>query len=176
MISRLPRVPCPNMQTIDVSDSHSVASQPVWPALDLPVYGTSPMLAPCTVTDDDPVLALFVGRAMLITPTSFEYISDCVPPLAPAVIVIRRDPCIPALIRARVLESESHSVISHLVPPPLGIAVLSVIPIFDPVRVTTAEPVANLFGINIPLTLAELYENPEVALESCAADVSTITL
>jgi hypothetical protein len=134
------------------------------------------MLAPCTVIDDDPVPALFVGLVMLTRLTSYEYISDCVPSPSPAVIVIRRDPCIPALIRARRLESDSHSVISHLVFPPLGIAVLSVIPIFDPVRVTTAEPVANLFGINIPLTLAELYENPEVALETCAADVSTITL
>jgi len=164
------------MQLIDVSDSHCVASQPVWPFLDLAVYAISPMLAPCTVIDADPVLALFVGLVMLTILISYEYISDCVPPLPPAVIVIRRDPCTPALIRARRLESESQSVISHLVFPPLGIAVLSAIPILDPVRVTTAEPVANLFGINIPLTLAELYENPAVALETCAPDVITITL
>ena len=42
MIIRLPRVPCPNMQTIDVSDSHSVASHPVCPSRARPVCADQP--------------------------------------------------------------------------------------------------------------------------------------
>jgi hypothetical protein len=39
----------------DVSYSHSVASHPVCPSRARPVCGTSPMPAPCTVTDAKPV-------------------------------------------------------------------------------------------------------------------------
>ena len=45
------------MHLTDVSDSHSVPSQPVCPSLAIAVYATSPRLAPCTVTDADPVPA-----------------------------------------------------------------------------------------------------------------------
>ena len=52
---RVPRAPCPTMHRTDVSDSHSVPSHPVCPSLIIAVYANSPRLAPCTVTDVDPV-------------------------------------------------------------------------------------------------------------------------
>ena len=57
---RVPPALCPSRHLIDVSDPHSVASHPVCPSRARPVYDTSPILAPCTVTDADPVPALFL--------------------------------------------------------------------------------------------------------------------
>jgi hypothetical protein len=54
---RVPRAPCPTRQRTDVSDSHSVPSHPVCPDRTIAVKPTSPMLAPCTVNDADPVPA-----------------------------------------------------------------------------------------------------------------------
>ena len=60
------------MHLTDVSDSHSVPSHPVAPVRVIPVYVTSPRLAPCTVTDADPVPARLYPRLKLIDPTSIE--------------------------------------------------------------------------------------------------------
>jgi hypothetical protein len=74
MTTRLdPLAPWPIRHLTDVSDSHCVASHPVSPCLDRPVYDTSPMLAPCTVTDVDPVPARLPMRAMLIDPRSDDH-------------------------------------------------------------------------------------------------------
>ena len=62
---RVPRAPCPTMHRTDVSDSHSVPSHPVCPSRPIAVYATSPRLAPCTVTDADPVPAR-LGRLKLL--------------------------------------------------------------------------------------------------------------
>ncbi len=58
--------PCPpgsvrlvTLHLTDVSDSHSVALHPVCSPRARPVYVTSPMPAPCTVIDPDPVPARF---------------------------------------------------------------------------------------------------------------------
>ena len=56
---RVPDTPCPLKHLIKVSDSHSVASHPVCPSRARPVYVTSPIPAPCTVNDADPVPARF---------------------------------------------------------------------------------------------------------------------
>ena len=69
---RVPRAPCPTMHRTDVSDSHSVPSHPVCPSRAIAVYATSPRLAPCTVTDADPVPARLYPRLTLTAPTSTE--------------------------------------------------------------------------------------------------------
>ena len=76
---RVPRAPCPTMHRTDVSDSHSVPSHPVCPSRPIAVYATSPRLAPCTVTDAEPVIALFIRRLWLMATRSIEYITVDVP-------------------------------------------------------------------------------------------------
>ena len=61
------------MHLTDVSDSQSVASHPVCPSRALPVYVISPRLAPCTVTDADPVPARLSRRLKLTVPTSADH-------------------------------------------------------------------------------------------------------
>ena len=80
------------MHLTDVSDSHSVPSHPVHPSLPMLVYATSPRLAPCTVTDADPVPARFDLLAELND--SMSNVRPCVPlaPRSPAVIATRRVP------------------------------------------------------------------------------------
>ena len=59
------------------------------------VSATSPRPAPCTVTDADPVPALFSRRITLIHPMSTEYPSDMLPDRSPAVMATRRVPRAP---------------------------------------------------------------------------------
>ena len=92
---RVPRVPRPAKQRNDVSDSHSVPSHPVCPARTIAVIPTSPTPAPCTVTDPDPVPALFLPPITLILPVSTEYPSDMLPDRSPIVITPRRVPLVP---------------------------------------------------------------------------------
>ena len=92
---RLPAADRPTRHRTDVSDSHSVPSHPVCPDRTIAVCATSPRPAPCTVTDPDPVPALFSRRITLIDPTSTEYPSDILPDRSPAVIVTRRVPPAP---------------------------------------------------------------------------------
>ena len=74
MTTRLdPLAPWPIRHLTDVSDSHCDASYPLNPCLDRPVYDTSPMLDPCTVTDVDPVPARLTLRVMLVDPRSDDH-------------------------------------------------------------------------------------------------------
>ena len=56
---RVPRAPRVTLHLTDVSDSHSVASHPVCPSRARPVCVSSPIPAPCNVTDASPVPAPF---------------------------------------------------------------------------------------------------------------------
>ena len=56
---RVPKAPWPVRHLSDVSDSHSVPSHPVIPSRPIAVKAISPSPAPCTVTDVEPVPALF---------------------------------------------------------------------------------------------------------------------
>jgi len=76
----VPRPPCDTLHLTDVSDSHPVASHPVCPSRALPVYDTSPMLAPCTVTDADPVPAPLTRRITLKRIVSTDHACDRVCP------------------------------------------------------------------------------------------------
>ena len=86
------------MHLTDVSDCHCVASHPVSPCLARPVYNTSPMLAPCTVIDVDPVPAPLSLRVMLRLGTSTDHASVTLPPVCPAVITTRRVPLAPCTV------------------------------------------------------------------------------
>ena len=70
---RVPFAPCPIRHLKDVSDSQSVASHLDPPMCALAVYITRPILVPCTVTDADPVPALFALRVMLSPAMSTDH-------------------------------------------------------------------------------------------------------
>ena len=70
---RDPRVPRAKRQTIEVSDSQSVPSHPVWPMRALPVYAVMPKPDPCTVTDVDPVEPPLPRRIVLMPVTSTDH-------------------------------------------------------------------------------------------------------
>jgi hypothetical protein len=55
----VPCAPCVTLHLTDVSDTHPVASHPVYPPRARPVRVISPMPAPCTVIDAEPVPTLF---------------------------------------------------------------------------------------------------------------------
>ena len=143
---RLP--PCPNeaKHRNDVSDSHSVPSHPVCPARTIAVIATSPTPAPCTVTDPDPVPALFLPPVTLILPSSTEYPSDMLPDRSPAVITMCSVDLRPCPTRHRTDVSDSHSVPSHPVSLALAMAVYATRPILPPCTVTDDELVPALFA------------------------------
>ena len=116
-IRRVPRGTCPVRHLTDVSDSHSVASHPVCTSRARPVYDTSPMLDPCTVTDADPVPARLLFRTMLSSASSDDQPCVLVLPRSPTVIVTRRVPRAPCVTRHLTDVSDSHSVASHPVCP-----------------------------------------------------------
>ena len=101
--------PCPTRHLKDVSDSQSVPSHPVCPPPPLVVYANTPMLAPCTVTEADPVPARFSRRVTLRDPTSTENAADKLAPRSPPVITTRRVPPTwpPALHLTDVSDSQS---------------------------------------------------------------------
>src|SRR6056300_729219 len=138
---RVPRAPCPTMHLIDVSDSHSVASHPVCPSRALPVYATSPMLAPCSVTDAEPVPARLLRRAMLSPAMSVDQPSDTLAPRSPAVITTRRVPRAPCPTMHLIDVSDRKTVASHPVCPSRALPVYATSPMLAPCTVTDAEPV-----------------------------------
>jgi hypothetical protein len=64
--TRVAHSPDPFLQRKDVPDCHSEASQLLTPCPLTAVYAPAPSPAPCTVTLDDPVTALFEYRLPLI--------------------------------------------------------------------------------------------------------------
>ena len=69
-IRTLPLKPCPDWHRKDVSASHVVRSQPVWPTITVDVCVPVPRLAPCIVMLAEPLAAPFVLRKTLAIPTS----------------------------------------------------------------------------------------------------------
>ena len=107
----------------------------------MPVYVTSPMLDPCTVTDAEPVPARLPRRVMLSPATSADHPCVTLPPRSPVVITTRRVPRPPCPTMHRTDVSDSHSVASHPVCPSLTTPVYATSPMLDPCTVTDAEPV-----------------------------------
>ena len=115
---RDPRAPCPTRHLTDVSDSQSDASHPVCPSRARTVYLPSPMLDPCTVTDDEPVPTRFWRRITLSPPRSDDHACEALPPRSSTVIIICRVPRAPCPTTHFNDVSDSHSVDSHAVRPP----------------------------------------------------------
>jgi hypothetical protein len=128
---KVPRAPCPNMHRTDVSDAHFVPSHPVCPDRTITVKATSPTPAPCTVTDVDPVPALFAPRNKML-PTSTDNAMLPVPTLSHVVIKTRFDPRATCPIRHRIDVPDSHSVPPQLVGPDRTIVVKATRPRLDP--------------------------------------------
>jgi hypothetical protein len=140
------------------------------------VTATSPSLDPCTVTDADPVPALFPRRITLTEPTSTDNPSLMLPYPSPAVNTIRLvlEAKCPALHRTDV--SDSHSVPSHPVGPDRTIAVKTTSPRLDPCTVNDTVPVPALFPRRITLTEPTSTDNPSLMLPYRSPAVNTIRL
>ena len=76
---RVPLAPWPTKHLNEVSECHFVFSHPVLSNRALLEKQAYPMLAPCTVTEDVPVLARFVLCIVLILVKSTEYAFDMLP-------------------------------------------------------------------------------------------------
>jgi hypothetical protein len=185
-IRRVPRDQCPTRHRTDVSDSHSVPLHLVCPDRSIAVKATSPRLDPCTLTEADPVPALFPRRITLTDPASTDHPSLMLPYLSPADNTIRlvpREPC-PALHRTDV--SDSHSVPSHLVCPDRTIGVKATAPKPAPCTVNEAVPVpallypdAEQFPEYPPLSDFEALPEPPplpLAVQLSGNDRITLTL
>ena len=100
-----------------VSEYHCDLSEAVKPTLLLAVYPTSPILDPCTVMDDDPVLARFDFCITLSDDESIVHTCVKLPTLLPAVTKTRLVPRRPNNDTRQVTqESEFHKEASHDVP------------------------------------------------------------
>ena len=150
--------PCPVMHLTDVSDAHSVPSQPVSPDRIKLEYATSPSPDPCTVTDADPVPARFPPPATLTQPESADHAWLRLPDLSPTVTTPRRVPRAPCPPMHLTDVSDSHSVPSHPVCPARPIAVKTITPIPDPCTVTDADPVPPLLYPRVKLSLPPSIE------------------
>ena len=112
-ICRDPSAPCVKLHRTDVSDSQTVASHPECPPRARPVLLTSPMLAPCTVTETEPVAKPFCRRITLNAPTSTDHPCVLLPPCVPDVNTTRRVPRAPCVTLHLTDVSDSQSVASH---------------------------------------------------------------
>jgi len=90
------------------------------------------MLAPCTVTEDVPVLARFVLCIVLILVKSTEYAFDMLPLFCTEVTTVRRVPREPCPTKHRTDVSDLHSVPAHLECPNLTMPVNLTSPIPEP--------------------------------------------
>jgi len=137
------------------------------------VNATSPRLDPCTVTDAEPVPALFSRRITLIDPESTEEACDMLPDRSPAVTVTRRVPPAPCPVRHRIDVSDSHSVASHPVCPDRTMAVNATSPRPDPCTVTETVPMPALFSRRITLIDPKSTENACDRLPDRSSAVNT---
>jgi hypothetical protein len=170
---RVPRAPDPCMHLTDVSDSHSVASQPVSPPRMLPVCMTRPMLDPCTVTDVAPVPALLPRRTKLKKPTSMLKLAETLPVRSDSVMPILRLPLTPWPRAHRIDVSDSHSVASHPVCPVRASPVYATSPRLAPCTVTDADPDPARFTDRVRLTTEIPIEKPDVTLDDRSPAVIT---
>jgi hypothetical protein len=93
-IRTLPLKPCPDWHRKDVSASHVVRSQPVWPTITDDVCVPVPRLAPCIVMLVEPLAALFVLLMMLAVAMSTLCALLTLPTRPPVVSSTRRLPSV----------------------------------------------------------------------------------
>ena len=120
-----PPVGCPELRVPPCTSSMSPTPTPSPRILSVspepcPVYATSPMLAPCTVTDAEPVPARLPLRRPMLSPAMSDRPcpqTHTPAPRSPAVITTRRVPRAPRPTMHLIDVSDSHSVASHPVCP-----------------------------------------------------------
>ena len=152
---RLPPVPCDSSPRSALSDTHSLAAQPLFPAVIRALSWPLPSPAPSTVTlldPEDPTFATFVP---LTTAAEYDAITLKLPARFPSVTVTPLLPLIPPLAqRHRTALSDVHSVDS-----------LSLIPCREPIDQTSAprplpatvmlvDPVMNILACKTELDVA----------------------
>ena len=113
-IRTLPLKPCPAWHRIDVSASHVVRSQPVWPTITDEVCVPAPRLAPCIVMLADPLAAPFVLLRTLPIAKSTLCALLTLPTRPPVVSSTRTLPSVASLERHRTDESASQLDRSHV--------------------------------------------------------------
>jgi hypothetical protein len=122
------------------------------------------MLAPCTVTEADPVPPLLPLRIALSIPASKDTPTLTLPCLAPALTTTCRLPITPCPTWHRTDVSASHVVRSHAVLPTPIDPVYVASPRLDPCTVTLDDPVAARLLRLDPLTILTSTEYPSVTL------------
>ena len=103
------------------------------------------MLAPCTVTDADPVPARFCLRITLSPPKSIDQDSVMLSPFSASVIMSLRDPRNPPDTRHLTDVWDFHSVASQPDTPIHPFKVYTIKAMFAPCTVTDADPVPARF-------------------------------
>ena len=129
-----------------------------------PVVDTRPKLEPCTVTLDDPVAARFVCRPELRDANSAVPADVIDPKRWPTVNPNRNDALPSAAPLHRTDVSASHAVCSQPVHPRRNEVLLAPAPIFAPLIVTLADPVAALLACPVTLNDAKSFEKRELVL------------
>eukprot|EP00277_Geminigera_cryophila_P005018 CAMPEP_0179429170 /NCGR_PEP_ID=MMETSP0799-20121207/14629_1 /TAXON_ID=46947 /ORGANISM="Geminigera cryophila, Strain CCMP2564" /LENGTH=242 /DNA_ID=CAMNT_0021204971 /DNA_START=507 /DNA_END=1231 /DNA_ORIENTATION=- len=136
----------PIMHRTEVSDSHSVPSQPVCAPRPMAVKADTLQPAPCTVTDADPVPAILLKVPVRRLPTSAENICDMLPARAPTVIktfwVFVQ---LLLLIMHVMAVLDDQPVASHPVCPCRARPVYAIFPMLAPYTVTVENPVGCWF-------------------------------
>ena len=137
---RLPRIPCPIMHFVLVSDPHSVDSVPVKPRRARTDCIMIPIPVPCNVTRVDLVLTRLVCLAPLSCTKSRDQTWVKLAARFPDVIINCRDPPRePRPTRHRTHVSDSHSVASQPVSPLTILSVRITTPMLPPRTVMDAE-------------------------------------
>ena len=126
----------PTKLHIDVTDTHSVASHPLWPARARIVASPPPSPAPCNLNIPPAVPAPFQLPVPVSTCASTEYIVVPLPTASPVVTITLSDDAMPAPPTMHRMDvSDSHSDTSHPVSPARPIPVESTEPSPDPCTV-----------------------------------------
>ena len=137
---RLPRIPCPIMHFVLVSDSHSVDSVPVKPWRARTDSIMIPIPVPCNVTMVDPVPPRLICLAPLSRSKSRDQTWVRLAARLPDVIINCCDPPRePRPTRHRTHVSDSHSVASQPVSPLTILSVRITTPMLPPRTVMDAE-------------------------------------
>ena len=116
------------------------------------------MLEPCTVTLADPVAARFVCRPELRDANSALPADVIDPKRSPTVTPNRNDALPDSAQLHRTDVSASHAVCSHPVHPTRNEVLVASAPIFTPLTVTLADPVAARLACPVTLNDAKSLE------------------
>ena len=169
---RLPITPDPAWHRIDVSDSHTDRSQPVWPRRIDPVYGERPNASPCRDILADPEEPAFPRLVTLAAATSKESKVDALPTRRPTLKLKSRLPAAPDPTLHVTDVSDTHALCSHVVRPDRADALYDAWPTPDPYTITLTEPLESTFPCRNALKLPKSTDNSPETLRTRAATLT----